>query len=278
MANRVVILSVVAVLVLAAQPARAQRGGRPGGGHPGGGGHSGYGRAVPRGGGSPGYVPGGVSQARHPRAGTGYAAYRPPYAGHYPSHGNGRYPVYGYGGHYPRYGYGYYPRYGYGYYPRYGYGYYPRHGYSYYPYYGGSVGFYFGVGSPYFYGSLAYGWPYAYGSYGYAPPATTHVYLPPREQVEDADRSSDLRIEDPRSTADRSVPNTGRVRLEVRPDDATVYVDDEFWGSARESRFMTLRAGRHSIEIVRPGYDVVRREVDVTEGETLDVLVELQRP
>jgi hypothetical protein len=266
MANRVVILSVVAVLALAAQPSLAQRGGRPGG-RPGGGGHPGYGRAVPRGGG-PGYVPGGVSQARHPRAGTGYAAYRPPYAGHRPG--------YGHGGYRPAHGHGHYPRYGYGYYPRYGYGYYPRY-YPYYPYYGSSFGLYFGVGSPYFYGSLAYG-PYAYGSYGYAPPATTHVYLPPREPVEGSDRSSDLRIEDPRGTADRHVANTGRVRLEVRPDDATVYVDDEFWGSARESRFMTLRTGRHSIEIVRPGYDVVRREVDVSEAETLDVLVELQRP
>ena len=74
------------------------------------------------------------------------------------------------------------------------------------------------------------------------------------------------------------VPNTGRVRLEVRPDDATVYVDDEFWGSARESRSIALRAGRHSIELVRPGFAVVRREVDVARGETSDVLVELQRP
>ena len=78
-------------------------------------------------------------------------------------------------------------------------------------------------------------------------------------------------------TRDSYVPNTGRVRLEVRPDDATVYVDDEFWGTASESRRMTLRAGRHAIELVRPGFDVVRREVDVVAGETTDVLVELPR-
>ena len=75
--------------------------------------------------------------------------------------------------------------------------------------------------------------------------------------------------------SDSYVPNTGRVRLEVRPDDATVYVDDEFWGTAGESRRITLRAGRHVIELVRPGFDVVRREVDVVAGETSDVLVEL---
>ncbi len=74
---------------------------------------------------------------------------------------------------------------------------------------------------------------------------------------------------------DAYVPNTGRVRLEVRPDDATVYVDDEFWGTASESDASTLRAGRHVIELVRPGFEVVRREVDVVAGETSDVLVEL---
>jgi hypothetical protein len=70
----------------------------------------------------------------------------------------------------------------------------------------------------------------------------------------------------------------GRIRLEVRPEDASVYVDDEFWGNARETKFVTLRSGRHSIELVRPGFEVARREVDVVRGETSDVLVELRRP
>ena len=72
--------------------------------------------------------------------------------------------------------------------------------------------------------------------------------------------------------------NTGRVRLEVRPDDASIYVDDEFWGNARETKLLTLRSGRHAIELVRPGFSTARREVDVVEGETSDVLVELERP
>jgi hypothetical protein len=68
------------------------------------------------------------------------------------------------------------------------------------------------------------------------------------------------------------------VRLEVRPDDASVYVDDEFRGTARDTRFLTLRPGRHSIELVRPGFAVSQREVDVVQGATSDVLVELERP
>ena len=67
-------------------------------------------------------------------------------------------------------------------------------------------------------------------------------------------------------------------RLEVRPEDASVYVDDEFWGNGRETKYLTLRSGRHAIELVRPGFEVARREVDVVRGETSDVLVELRRP
>jgi hypothetical protein len=55
-------------------------------------------------------------------------------------------------------------------------------------------------------------------------------------------------------------------------------VDDEFWGNGRETKYLTLRSGRHAIELVRPGFEVARREVDVVRGETSDVLVELRRP
>jgi hypothetical protein len=64
----------------------------------------------------------------------------------------------------------------------------------------------------------------------------------------------------------------------VRPEDASVYVDDDFCGSAAEARFLTLAPGRHTIELVRPGFGVARREADVVTDETVDVLVELQRP
>jgi hypothetical protein len=73
-------------------------------------------------------------------------------------------------------------------------------------------------------------------------------------------------------------PNTGRVRLDVRPDDASIYVDDEFWGNARDTRSIILRAGRHSIEVVRPGFQTTRRDVDVVRGGTNDLVVELERP
>jgi hypothetical protein len=72
--------------------------------------------------------------------------------------------------------------------------------------------------------------------------------------------------------------DSGRLRLEVRPDDASIYVDDEFWGNAREWRFLTLRSGRHSIELARPGFVTARHEVEVVREETVDLRVELERP
>ena len=71
---------------------------------------------------------------------------------------------------------------------------------------------------------------------------------------------------------------TGSLRLEVRPDDTSVYVDDGFRGTAREARILRLGAGRHTIELVRPGYAIERHEVEIVTGERSDLLVEMQRP
>jgi hypothetical protein len=70
----------------------------------------------------------------------------------------------------------------------------------------------------------------------------------------------------------------GTVRLSVRPDDASVYVDGAFRGSAREASELKLAPGRHRIEIVRPGYRTVEREVEVVPHEATDLTVELERP
>jgi hypothetical protein len=70
----------------------------------------------------------------------------------------------------------------------------------------------------------------------------------------------------------------GEVRLNVRPADATVYVDGEFRGTARETASLVLRSGPHRIEVVRPGFRTETREVDVRAGETQAVEVELDRP
>jgi hypothetical protein len=206
----------------------------------GGGGHPGAG-------GNPGRsyaVPRGGAPAHPgyaPRGGVGYAPRGGVAAARHPRAGTGSYYRPGYGGHYP-----------------------PRYNGHYNGYYG-----YYGHYRPYWYGSFYVGWPYYYSAgwwpYGYSSPSFSLSYYGYRDEV-------------PAPPPLESNREAGRIRLEVRPEDASVYVDDEFRGNARETKFITLRPGRHSIELVRPGFEVVRREVEVFTGETSDVLVELQRP
>ena len=241
--------SLLAALVLAGRPVAAQhRGG--GGGHYGGGDH-----AVPRGAGG----------------------YRPGYGGgHYGSHGGY------YGGGHGYYGHGYhggYYRPYYGYYRPYYYGYYGAYPYAYYPYYGypsyGGPGFYYYGGGPYF--SLGFGWP---GFSIHLSKSTAPAYPPPggyrSNPPVDDDPRPDPPVDD--GSRGRAPGEGGSVRLAVTPADAAVYVDDAFHGTARELASIGLRAGRHTIEVVHPGFAPVRREVTVARGETREVPVQLQRP
>jgi PEGA domain-containing protein len=75
----------------------------------------------------------------------------------------------------------------------------------------------------------------------------------------------------------RDAGDTGSVRLRVNPGDASVYVDGEFRGSGRQATNLRLRPGRHRIEVVRPGFRTVEREVDVQAGRSTDLEFELER-
>jgi hypothetical protein len=69
----------------------------------------------------------------------------------------------------------------------------------------------------------------------------------------------------------------GKLRLRVQPADASVYVDGAFRGSGREASLLQLPAGRHRVEVVRPGFRTVERDVEITAGDTIDLAVELDR-
>jgi len=230
-----------------------------GGWHGGGGSHGGgAGYAVPRGSyGGRGAWHGGVSGARHPQAGTGY--YGRYYNGYHGGYGHGGY----YGGYYRPYYYG-------GYYSPYYYGGY--YGSYYSPYFSLSLGF----GSPYYYNA----WPYAGVAYTY--PSYSSGYYAPAPAYGDPAYSDDERQAPPPREAEPRAALTrrdsGSLRLEVRPEDTSVYVDDGFRGTAREARGMSLGPGRHTIELVRPGYATERREVEIVTGERSELLVEMQRP
>jgi PEGA domain len=229
----------------------------------GGQGYYGGGRAVPRG--SVSQPPRSVVQSRHPRAGYGTGF----------SHGRGYGYGYGRGGYSRGYGYGrnygYSRGYGYGYRSyRYGRGYYGRspYYYGYSPYTWGALGLGLGL---YFGG----GYPYA-GGY-YAP------YYDSGDYVSDEPYAGGWSERD-QDYADRGDPREdaraeeAELRLVVLPDDASVWIDGEFRGTARGLARLTLPPGRHQVEVVRPGFRTYTREVEVRPRETTSLRIELDRP
>ena len=70
----------------------------------------------------------------------------------------------------------------------------------------------------------------------------------------------------------------GRLRLDIRPEDASVYVDGRFWGTGRGGAELELPPGRHRVEIVRPGFRTEERDVEIEPGRTERLEVELGRP
>jgi hypothetical protein len=72
----------------------------------------------------------------------------------------------------------------------------------------------------------------------------------------------------------------GRLRLEVTPRDAVVYLDGRLLGSgndlARLHSDLLVDAGAHRLEATRPGYRPWQREITVADGEELVVRADLE--
>jgi hypothetical protein len=72
----------------------------------------------------------------------------------------------------------------------------------------------------------------------------------------------------------------GRLRLRVEPEDASVYLDGRFLGTggdlARLRAGLLVDGGSHRLEVVRPGFDSVEREVEIEVGEETVLTVELE--
>jgi hypothetical protein len=90
---------------------------------------------------------------------------------------------------------------------------------------------------------------------------------------EDADAALEGPVHD--ADDDRDVEEAAAVRITVRPSDASIYADDEFRGSGREVQRVHLTAGRHRIEVVRPGYRTVERDIEVRPDDTRSLEITL---
>jgi hypothetical protein len=100
------------------------------------------------------------------------------------------------------------------------------------------------------------------------------------EEREAAEAREDEGRADYGDDRDRRADQVGEralVRLDVLPADASVYVDGVFRGTGRDLRQLRLPAGRHRIEVVRPGYRTIERDVELAPGQTLDVGIDLDR-
>lgn len=94
-----------------------------------------------------------------------------------------------------------------------------------------------------------------------------------RDRVEEPERREEWRG---RTGATRG---EARLRLDIAPSDAAVYVDDRFMGTAEslESEGIRVSSGRHTVVVSRPGYRDRRVEVDVSRGETERVEISLEK-
>jgi hypothetical protein len=88
------------------------------------------------------------------------------------------------------------------------------------------------------------------------------------------EEGQDARVGDPRSAMPA---DTGRLRVDVYPPDASIYIDGVFRGAARAMDGVLLPSGRHHAEIVRPGYRTAERDIEVRSGETTDLRADLER-
>lgn len=106
------------------------------------------------------------------------------------------------------------------------------------------------------------------------------------ESAADRDEGSEPRLElrdDAGSGPRRPAPSPdgsatpGLLVLRVSPEDASVYVDGRFFGSARQTGEIELGPGPHRVEIVRPGFKTVERDVSIEAGRTLTLGLSLER-
>ena len=81
---------------------------------------------------------------------------------------------------------------------------------------------------------------------------------------------------DSRPMARNAQAERGRVRLQFQPQDATIYIDGEFRGTAAQVQTVELSAGTHRVEVVRPGFVTYDRDLEVQAGDNSDLRVELE--
>ncbi|HKH46081.1 MAG TPA: PEGA domain-containing protein [Thermoanaerobaculia bacterium] len=96
-----------------------------------------------------------------------------------------------------------------------------------------------------------------------------------RDREDRRDRGEEIEIEHQGGRTEQ-----GRLRLEVEPDDASIYLDGKFVGTAQDlaslRRGLLVEPGKHTVAVVRPGRESVERDFEVDAGEDVDLEIELE--
>ena len=79
----------------------------------------------------------------------------------------------------------------------------------------------------------------------------------------------------------RAAETRTRLRLNVEPSDAAVYVDNRFVGTAEEvnslERGVSIAPGKHTVTVSRPGFRDKTMDVTVEQGRTEELEISLNR-
>ncbi len=69
-------------------------------------------------------------------------------------------------------------------------------------------------------------------------------------------------------------PNTGKVKIDTKMKDASVYVDDGYAGTVGQLKTFSLHPGTHNIELRSPsGQTIFQQKIDVLAGKTTKLAV-----
>src|SRR5262249_34423182 len=122
------------------------------------------------------------------------------------------------------------------------------------------------------------------GRYDREPPPSHREPPPSHREPPPTDRDDDRDLDAPPPPRDRPSDRAGerpysaepgRLRLDVRPSDASVYVDGNFVGLASHTSVIALPPGPHRVEVVRPGFRTEERDVEVAPGASRELSIEL---
>ena len=101
-----------------------------------------------------------------------------------------------------------------------------------------------------------------------------------RERGRRHDRVDERDRDEYRNETQEGRSESGWLRLDVEPDDASVYLDGRFVGTGRElaglRRGLAVEPGDHHISVVRPGRKPEERDFEVEAGEETELEIELE--